>query len=66
MMILRTLDYGKRHLHYTGAELGWTLEDNELINSTIEKVGGERYKTYRLYEKALGAGQGSECGADGG
>ena len=30
MLILRTLDYGKNVLGYTGAELGWTLEDNRL------------------------------------
>jgi hypothetical protein len=45
---------GKNKLGYTGAELGWTLEDNELINRTIESVGGERYKTYRIYERQLG------------
>jgi len=36
------------------AEFSWTLEDNNLINNLIEKIGAERYKTYRLYEKALG------------
>ena len=29
MLILHTLDYGKNVLGYTGAELGWTLEDND-------------------------------------
>jgi GNAT superfamily N-acetyltransferase len=52
-LILRTLDYGKNSLHYTGAELSWTLEDNDLINRTIQAVGGQRYKTYRIYEKGL-------------
>ena len=28
MLILRTLDYGKNVLGYTGAELSWTMEDN--------------------------------------
>lgn len=54
MLILGTLDYGKNVLKYTGAELGWTLEDNDLINRTVERVGGKRYKTYRLYEKKIG------------
>jgi hypothetical protein len=36
-----------------GAELGWTLEDNYLINRTVEAVGAKRYKTYRIYEKRL-------------
>jgi hypothetical protein len=38
---------------YEWAEFSWTLEDNNLINNLIEKVGAEHYKTYRLYEKAL-------------
>ena len=53
LMILHTLDFGKNVMQYTGAELGWTLEDNALINSTIEAVGGVRYKTYRLFAKPL-------------
>ena len=53
MLILRTLDYGKNVLGYTGAELSWTLEDNDAVNRTIESVGARRYKTYRVYEKSL-------------
>ncbi|HJS06780.1 MAG TPA: GNAT family N-acetyltransferase [Pirellulales bacterium] len=53
MLILRTFDYGRDQLGYTGAELSWTLEDNQLINRTIEAVGGTRYKTYRMFEKAI-------------
>ena len=53
-MILRTLDYGKNVLNYTGAELGWTYETNNPINHTIEAVGGQRYKTYRIYQKDIG------------
>lgn len=53
LMILRTLDFGKHHAGFTGAELSWTLEDNDLINRTIEAVGGRRYKTYRIYERAI-------------
>ena len=54
VLILRTLDYGKNVLDYTGAELSWTLEDNPLINRTIESVGGQRYKTYRIFQKGIG------------
>ncbi len=53
MLISRTLDHGKNVLGYTAAELGWTLEDNTLINSAIEKVGARRYKTYRIFQKEL-------------
>ena len=52
-MILETLDYGKNTIGYTGAELSWTLEDNDAINRTVERVGGRRYKTYRIYEKPI-------------
>ena len=38
---------------YTGAELGWTLEDNYMINRCVAAVGARRYKTYRIYEKPL-------------
>jgi GNAT superfamily N-acetyltransferase len=53
LLILRTLDYGKNSLGYTGAELGWTDEDNYLVNRAIQRVGARRYKTYRVYEKPL-------------
>ncbi len=39
---------------YRQGEMSWTLEDNVLINSGIEALGGKRYKTYRLYEKIIG------------
>ena len=52
-LILHTLDYGINVLHYTGAELSWTLEDNPHINHTIESLGGQRYKTYRIYQKGI-------------
>lgn len=54
MLILRTLDYGKNTLGLTGAELSWTLEDNTLINRTLEAVGAQRYKTFRIYHGPLG------------
>jgi hypothetical protein len=34
-------------------EMGWTLEDNEAINSLAEEAGAKPYKKYRLYGKAL-------------
>lgn len=53
LMILRTLDYGKNQLGYQGAELGWTLEENEMVTRTVKRVGGIPYKTYRLLERDL-------------
>jgi GNAT superfamily N-acetyltransferase len=38
---------------YRRGEVGWTLEDNDLINAGIAAAGGRRVKTYRLYEKPV-------------
>jgi hypothetical protein len=35
-------------------ELSWTLEDNHPMRRIKERIGARKYKTYRLYEKALG------------
>lgn len=40
---------------YDWAELGWTLEDNRLINAAIRSMRGQIYKRYRLFEKPVGA-----------
>ena len=34
-------------------ECSWILEDNLPMRLAIENVGGDAYKTYRVYEKAL-------------
>ena len=39
-----------RKLGYVGGEISWTLEDNLLVNRSIEMMGGKRYKTYRIYQ----------------
>jgi hypothetical protein len=38
---------------YQYLELGWTLEDNESINSLAEEAGAKRYKKYRIFRKSL-------------
>ncbi|NQT82668.1 N-acetyltransferase [bacterium] len=38
---------------YTAAEMSWTLEENVLIKKPIERIGGRRYKQYRIYEIPL-------------
>jgi hypothetical protein len=40
----------KLRARYEWCELGWNLEDNELINKFDREIGGELYKKYRLYE----------------
>ncbi|HLM42443.1 MAG TPA: N-acetyltransferase [Myxococcaceae bacterium] len=42
-----------RELGYEGGEISWTLEDNHLVNRAIESMGGQKSKTYRVYEKPL-------------
>ena len=53
-MIGELIRRGQR-LGYEWAELGWTLEDNRLINAAIKSVGAYVYKRYRIFEKSLGA-----------
>ena len=38
---------------YRRVEFSWVLEDNVDINQPAERAGARRYKTYRIYEKAL-------------
>lgn len=38
---------------FTEGEFGWMLEDNDLMNRTIEMFGGRLYRRYRLYEKQI-------------
>jgi GNAT superfamily N-acetyltransferase len=37
-------------LGYEEAESSWVLENNILMNRSLEALGAERYKTYRIYE----------------
>jgi GNAT superfamily N-acetyltransferase len=39
-----------QRLGYVDGELSWVLEDNILMNRSIEVMGAKRYKTYRIYE----------------
>ncbi|MEB3292821.1 MAG: hypothetical protein VKJ24_06650 [Synechococcales bacterium] len=39
---------------YQRAELSWVYEDNFPSRKLIEASGGKIYKTYRIYEKAIG------------
>ncbi len=35
---------------YREGEFSWVLEDNVMMNRTLEALGARRYKTYRIYE----------------
>jgi GNAT superfamily N-acetyltransferase len=34
-------------------EMSWVLEDNTRLNKILASLGGQKYKTYRIYEKVL-------------
>jgi GNAT superfamily N-acetyltransferase len=38
---------------FTGCEVSWMLEDNDLVIRSVRLWGGRQYKTYRIYEKSL-------------
>ncbi|MEL7372241.1 MAG: N-acetyltransferase, partial [Myxococcota bacterium] len=48
IMFAETLLRAKR-LGYTGGEVGWTLEDNDLVNRAIESMEGHIDRRYRIY-----------------
>jgi hypothetical protein len=39
-----------RKLGFGDCEMSWILEDNVLMNRSLEVMGAKRYKTYRIYE----------------
>lgn len=49
IFFLESFRVGKK-LGYTGGELSWTLEDNDLVNRPSVKMGGKIYKKYRIFE----------------
>jgi len=51
-LIQKAMESGKK-MGWEYGEMSWTLEDNTLINHTIESVCGKVYKKYRIYEKKL-------------
>jgi GNAT superfamily N-acetyltransferase len=52
---LMYLETAKRAVQkgYQRAEMSWILENNVMMNRAIEMLGGQIYKTYRMYEKDL-------------
>lgn len=48
LLFLETIE-ATRKLGMRGGELGWTLEDNELINNAIRQMNGSLDRKYRLF-----------------
>ena len=38
---------------YTASEMGWILEDNQAMLSPLRRLGAERTKTYRVYDRTI-------------
>lgn len=53
LMYMATVKAGLRK-GYGNVEMSWILENNDMMNRAIRLFGGEVYKTYRVYEKAIG------------
>jgi GNAT superfamily N-acetyltransferase len=51
-----------RERGYKYAEMSWILENNDMMNRSIAMMGGEVYKKYRIYEKALHDGEENHAG----
>lgn len=53
LFLYAEMNEGGKRAGMTWGELGWTLEDNAAVNAGIRMMGAKKYKTYRIYEKAL-------------
>ncbi len=52
-LLIREIHVRGARAGVTRAELSWVLEDNVVMNRTIVKAGGRRYKTYRIFGRPL-------------
>ena len=53
LLLIRQAMDSAVQMKWAYGEMSWTLEDNAMINKTIADVGGQKYKTYRIYGKKL-------------
>jgi hypothetical protein len=52
VMFARMLKTGLE-LGYRQCEVSWVLEDNYMVERPVKVFGGSKYKTYRIYERAV-------------
>jgi hypothetical protein len=52
-ILIDAMRKGARKAGIQKVEMSWILEDNKPMRGIIEAVDSRRYKTYRVYEKAL-------------
>jgi len=53
LLLIKQAILSAKKMGWDYGEMSWTLEDNTLINNTIETLGGEIYRKYRLFEKKI-------------
>ena len=53
-LVIDTMRKGLQAKGVRQVELSWILEDNRPMRHIIESLGADPYKTYRVYQKALG------------
>ena len=51
--LMATALHAQLRAAYRAIEFSWVLEDNRDINQVAELIGARRYKTYRIYQKAV-------------
>ena len=52
LLYWETMERAKKKGYHYG-EASWVLEDNEPMNRAAKMMNGDKYKTYRVYEKTL-------------
>ncbi len=52
ILMIETIDRAIKK-GYVEGEVSWVLEDNQLLLNSIRSAGGQLYKRYRIYQRAL-------------
>jgi hypothetical protein len=53
LAIQHAYEVGRGKKKYYQMELGWTLEDNEPVNTLLQDAGARQYKKHRIFRKSL-------------
>ena len=53
LAIQHAYEVGRKKKKYSNMELGWTLEDNEPVNTLLQDAGARQYKKHRIFRKSL-------------
>ncbi len=52
-LLLKSLHNGLMEQGFERVEMSWILEDNMAMRRVLESIGGEAYRTYRIFERSL-------------